>query len=414
MRNRWWEPTLSCLLGVCSPSFGQTDRPSELPDFLPTPEKPLTPKSEPKLLPPKRDPNRPEYDPSYNYLPDRNPGSKLPPCPCLPLGRTWFDAQYFLGTTRSDTVPALVLAGGNGDPQSPGTQVLTGQSGLTRRFRSGLRVDFGGWLDRCQNWGLEGHFFNLETNQVDRFANSTGTTVLSRPFMLPGTGPASDLIAGPGVGSGAVQVSSPLSYLSGDVNARHNLKCEDQYRVDFLVGYRFLRLDEQLFIESSQQGLGSSRRVRDEFSTGNVFHGAQVGLTGEYRWERFYIDATGKVAFGTTSEELDIRGATRTQSTGGDTQLNRGLLTAPSNIGRTRQSSYSVVPETNLVVGYQLTDHLRASVGYTFLYISNVTRPGQAIDTTVAPLEVGLRPTRLDATTDFWVQGITFGMEMRY
>jgi hypothetical protein len=318
----------------------------------------------------------------------------------------WVEAGYFLGTTRSDIVPALVLGGGTGNPRSPGTVVLEGESGLTHRFRSGLRLDFGAWLDRCQNLGVQGQFFNLETNQVSNLFTSDGSSVLSRPFAVPGTGTGVELIAGPNLGSGAVQVQSPLSLLTADVNARLNATCEDQYRLDWLVGYRFFRLDENLRIDSQS----SLRQIRDDFQTGNVFHGAQIGLTGEYRWERVYVDATGKIAFGRTEQELEIQGGSRLRNG----SLGEGLLAAATNRGRTSRNRYGVVPETDLKLGYQVGDHLRVSVGYTFLYISNVARPRRAIDTTISPAQLGLQPTRLDPASDIWVQGLTLGLEMRY
>jgi hypothetical protein len=39
-----------------------------------------------------------------------------------------------------------------------------------------------------------------------------------------------------------------------------------------------------------------------------------------------------------------------------------------------------VVPEVGVKVGYQVTPHLRAQVGYDFLYWSDVVRPGSQID----------------------------------
>src|SRR5262249_25307025 len=136
-------------------TVGQTEpgRPTELPPFLTPPPSTELPKSNP---PPKD--NRPrgpaDYNPAYNYLPDRNPGARHPPCPCLPLGRVWIEPAYFLGTTDNDGVPPLVTGSRGGR-----TATLYGGSRIDHDFRSGLRLDAGAWLDRCQTVGIEGRFF---------------------------------------------------------------------------------------------------------------------------------------------------------------------------------------------------------------------------------------------------------------
>ena len=59
-----------------------------------------------------------------------------------------------------------------------------------------------------------------------------------------------------------------------------------------------------------------------------------------------------------------------------------GLLALPgANIGRYTQSKFAVVPEAGVKIGYHLTPNLRLAVGYNFLYLSSVLRPGDQIDT---------------------------------
>jgi hypothetical protein len=49
-------------------------------------------------------------------------------------------------------------------------------------------------------------------------------------------------------------------------------------------------------------------------------------------------------------------------------------------------------------------DHLRVFAGYSFQYLSRVTRLGDVLDPAA-----GVAPA-----TDFWVQSVNFGMELRY
>jgi len=76
-------------------------------------------------------------------------------------------------------------------------------------------------------------------------------------------------------------------------------------------------------------------------------------------------------------------------------------------------------PQLGVNVGYQLTDNVRAFVGYTFLYWNDVLRPGDQIDrvvnTTQSPVNLignGLlvgpaRPAPIFRESDFWAQAST-------
>jgi hypothetical protein len=68
------------------------------------------------------------------------------------------------------------------------------------------------------------------------------------------------------------------------------------------------------------------------------------------------------------------------------------------------------VPELGVKVGFQLNDYIRITAGYNFLYWSNVARPGEQVNRMV----LGANPPFTFRTTDFWVQGITAGVEIRY
>jgi hypothetical protein len=84
-----------------------------------------------------------------------------------------------------------------------------------------------------------------------------------------------------------------------------------------------------------------------------------------------------------------------------------------------------VIPEVNVQVGYLLRDHLRLTLGYTFLDLSHAVRPGNQIDTVVdgrfldrnftppgtPPTE---RPARKFDSETVWLQGINLGLEWNY
>jgi hypothetical protein len=98
-----------------------------------------------------------------------------------------------------------------------------------------------------------------------------------------------------------------------------------------------------------------------------------------------------------------------------------GLFAQPNNMGHFSRDSFAVIPETNIKVGYQITDRLRATIGYTFLYMSDVVRPGDQIDRTINPGLLATppggsasRPLFQFKATDYWAQGIDFGLEFHY
>ena len=59
-----------------------------------------------------------------------------------------------------------------------------------------------------------------------------------------------------------------------------------------------------------------------------------------------------------------------------------------SNSGSFNRDRFAVVPETDLVLGFRVTPHIKLLIGYSFLYWSNVVRPGDQIDTVIDPRQL--------------------------
>ena len=202
-------------------------------------------------------------------------------------------------------------------------------------------------------------------------------------------------------------------------------------RIDLLIGYRYLRLEDTLQIDEDlttiepnnpSLPLGTRFQLSDRFESQNDFNGGQVGLAGEMRRGRLIISGRGLVALGNSRKEVNIIGRTIVTVPGAAPVFTAGgLLTQPTNIGTYTRNDFTVVPEGTVSVGYQLTDGMRAFVGYTFLYWSNVWRAGDQVDLVVNPSQIGggaligaPRPIFPGRDTDFWAQGINFGVELRY
>jgi hypothetical protein len=99
-------------------------------------------------------------------------------------------------------------------------------------------------------------------------------------------------------------------------------------------------------------------------------------------------------------------------------------LAEPTNIGHHNRDRFAVLPEFTLTVGYQVAEHVRATVGYNFLFLSRVLRTGNTIDGVDARQVHSL--TSFDATAQvtrpapvffddhFYAQGVNFGLEFSY
>ena len=166
--------------------------------------------------------------------------------------------------------------------------------------------------------------------------------------------------------------------------------------------------------------------ILDRFETRNQFNGFDIGWMYRRTHGFWTYDCLVRMAIGNTRQTVTINGQTTINdptSTPAVQTLPGGLLTQTSNIGLFRQNEFTVVPEFNANIGYQLTDHLRMMLGYTFIYWSNVVRPGEHISRDLNPnllpppadpLTGAQRPAFAFDTTDYWAQGISFGGEYRW
>ena len=219
----------------------------------------------------------------------------------------------------------------------------------------------------------------------------------------------------PGVVNGFIGVHTSTDLYGFDANFRKNLICSCDYRVDGLVGYRYLNLQDDVTINENLTVLsadnpaipqGTTFALQDRFKTINDFNGGQIGLAGETWSGRWYLSGRNLIALGNTHTETTISGVTVATTPGGTPIVNAGgLLTQPTNIGTYNNDKFSVVYEAQTSLGYQVTDGIRAFVSYSFLYWTDVARAGDQIDFVVNSSQIppgalrrrrppGVRPQR--------------------
>jgi hypothetical protein len=370
---------------------------------------------------------------------------------CGRPSRFWITGEYLLWGIKDSLYPPLVTASpvavpGAGLITTPGTAtVLGGTTPVNNEEMSGARFGIGFWLDPCRTCGLETSFFWLGRRSNSFFAASPGLPVLARPFLDVTTGVPfenAQLVASPGVLSGSVRVATTTSLWGGDIDLRKHLLdgsvCGWCYCLDVLGGFRFLELQESVTITENLAILPGANVPRlltatgpatigvlDRFQTTNQFYGGQVGFEGELIRGRWFLGLNTKLGLGNMHESVNVVGATAitVPSISVATFAPGGLLTQQSNIGRRNRDQFAFVPEIGLKVGYNVSDHLRVFVGYNFLYLSTVVRPGDQIDRAVntaqLPTIIGAgtaasRPALTLRGNDFWAQGLTVGAELRY
>jgi hypothetical protein len=356
----------------------------------------------------------------------------------------WTTGEYLMWWTRSTQLPTLITTSspqfggiiGAGDTRS----ILSGSFGDT--MHSGARFGIGRWFGPEQCRGLEGRFFFLGQNGTTFATDTNSYPLLARPFFNVNQpfGAFSEITAAPGVATGGIEVHLKNSLWGAEVNFRRNLGGNECARLDAIVGYRHVNFKEQLLISETfartpnsdlNVGVGNivAGTITDSFRTENNFHGGQIGLAGEMRRGRWYVDGRASIAFGTVFQRSEIAGGQQVLFNNGTTgQFAGGLLALPgANIGSFSATRFAVVPEVGLNLGYHLTPQLKMFVGYNFLYLSNVLRPAGTIDPAVdasripnflvnAPPALGgqARPLPAMRTTDFFAQGISFGLQFTW
>jgi hypothetical protein len=424
--------------------------------------------SRPACLP---DPSAPVYSPpaAYGAVVGSPALATAPACngvypeyivPCSPLlqeyvrdgraPRLQVSAEYLFWWVKGADGPPLVTTSPPGmNGILPGATVLVSVPDLDRQYRPGGRFGLVYWFDDCASWGFDGRYFFTGERTGSFAANSDQFPNLFRPFFAANVVPPlglpgefSEQVTAAGVTTGSVRADLRSRFWGAEANYRDNLCCWSSctcgFRLDLLAGFRYLNLDEDLTVVEDFTRLVPSQQFPDEvagtrvvitdrFATDNDFYGGQLGTVMEYRRNRWTLDLRTAVALGVTNQQLTIEG-NQVRSIPGQPPLNfqGGLLALNSNIGQFSRDVFSVVPEVGVNVGYQVTDHLRAYVGYNFLYWSNVIRPGDQIDRVIdvnrvprfappgVPDATTIRPAVLFRETDFWAQGVNVGMEYRW
>ena len=377
----------------------------------------------------------------------------------------WASADYLLWWVKKAPLPPVVTTGAfdpdTFDPTvnpSPGaigtadTVFLRGGRGIDLGTFSGLQARAGYWFDDRRTIGVEAGAFLLERRSASYTATSdaNGVPLLKVPYFDTSTGQeiganvtfANDTANQIGGLVGSVSVVNTLRFWGADAAVAYNVYDNKLLRFDALVGLRYLDLDESVRIFQSATPIGqpliagflgndvpigATLTSLDNFHTRNQFYGGTVGGRAYVQvFDSLGVSLLGRVGLGVTEQRSAVGGLSTLIMPGVPTMTAQGgTLALPSNSGIRRGSDFTVVPEVNLNVHYQVTSYLTATVGYNYLYWSSVVRPGNQIDHNVDsrqiptvqnydPGVVATSPAPMLKRTDFWANGVNFGLSFQF
>lgn len=361
--------------------------------------------------------------PNGSEVPFPTPPAPLPGRP-LVAERFWIAPEFFYAASSRTVLPPLVTTSPVGT--NPAVTGVVGRNTTTVAFggnqlsdlRPALRLGLGASF--TDSLGVDGSFVVLFEESADyRGVSGPDGVVLARPLVLNGA--ESALRLGLLGASAGIEAVADTFAIGGDVNLRYNVGRGEFARWDVFAGYRYFQVRDRVRVTSQEQvllpqlvtgdvtfpvvltGTGTGT---DQFRTRNEFHGPQFGVASTFRLlDRLTFATRFGVAMGVTLSDTRVSGRTS-----GPVTFNSGLLATASNSGEFRSHSFSVIPSAEARVGLDVTDWLRLTAGYSFLYWSRLERAADQIDRTLA---VG-RPAYPHRTTDYWLQGLTLGAELRY
>jgi hypothetical protein len=212
--------------------------------------------------------------------------------------------------------------------------------------------------------------------------------------------------------------------------------CDNNLKVNLLAGFRWWNFDESLSFNTSSPYVNYPDNIwitKDKFNCENNFYGAQVGIDLDYFCNCFFFNLKGKLALGANCAKSGIHGKFCTNDFAGSPFdatpecFEGGYFALPTNIGKHTKRHFAVIPEINANIGYQITECLRVKVGYTFLWVSKVLRPGKQIDRRIDPSQsaaitgspmINLSsedfPKSCPRTNSIWAQGVSVGVDFSF
>ena len=348
-------------------------------------------------------------------------------------GRFSFRGEYLLWWMKDSPTPVPLV---NESPNANAKTLLGGDE-IDTGHTSGMRFSVDYWFNPERTLGVELGGFYLPTTTEQTSVSSSGapgSANLVVPFVdptLPGANFTPLSLAGSFSGSATEKLTTKFWGIEASMVTA--LSTRESWRLELLGGFRYLRLGEKYTFSSSSPDLPggptSVFQTQDVFDAGNDFYGGQVGVRARFQDARWFADATLKLALGAMNQSVDVAGSLLTnQFTAPAVQsFAGGYFAQPTNIGSHSRTVFAVIPEVGLNVGFRITNWASVFLGYSFLYVSNVARPGNQVDRSINPTQSasfgGPIPKTLTGAaspafkfngSDFWAHGLNAGVGISF
>ncbi len=350
--------------------------------------------------------------------------------------RFWANADYLVWWENGSatpplvqTIPAAVATAGPTNLPFGANQAFPRDNKLYFGAFSGVRATVG--MNFGPNWGvdLSGFVLNQQSTGYSLIGDGSPTSIgIARPYIQAGTGNPISLYSNlPGQYAGGVRASADSQFWGLDANARlewYRLFCD---RCDLLAGFRYYGLEESVTINDISYFPGNVvNTVHDSFQTRNNFYGAQVGAQTQWFFGRLSADLSLKGAIGGMHQQVIANGSNTFVQADGTVNIEQGGLYARgANAGNFSRDKFAFTGEVGTNLNYEVCKNVRVRIGYTLNYLSSVARAGEFIDPRVndqnvrfvlrqAPSNAVAPAFNWSNASDFWVQGINFGVVVGY
>jgi hypothetical protein len=305
----------------------------------------------------------------------------------------------------------------------PDATILFGNGTEEGDMSAGARVDIGTWTDTQQCYGVGWRFYGLGSDGLGFRSTSVQNPVLAIPFdtINPVANDAL-VISYPGLREGEINFVGNSEVFGSDLYGRFLLCRNCISRIDFITGYHFSRVDDQIVMRSrftdvdpQSVDFGAVTTVVDRFAGQNDFHGGIVGFIWERDCGCWNTQLLARTALGGMRERMRIDGSFTFDTLAAPPVVTPGgLFTTPTNIGTYGQTEFATVTEFGATAAYRIGRCTQITLGYTFILWSSVQRPSDAIDPVI---DLGNNPTRPAFAfnpASYWVQGLNVGFEFKF
>lgn len=270
--------------------------------------------------------------------------------------------------------------------------------------------------------------------------------------------------------SGSLSASSSSNLQAGNLIGIWKCPSRGIWSAEWTAGIQSVQLDEHLKLKSSVARQSSSRTTysatlglpceesflgsivisqiqrKDHFRTLNKFYGLEIGARGWIELCDWKFMGSGQISLGGMTQRVQIKGSsqftTKTSTVPYETisingiplevatgdapvtttltgKSKGGLFAQPTNTGRHKRLVFAAVFQGELKAAYPITCNFGIRIGYTFLYLSSVVRPGDQIDRRIdgellatPPSDAGARRPRFCfSSSDYWAQGLNVGLD---